>query len=151
MERAGMIEERRRTPKQMQFDASTVSEAFGAQLLSEEACREWVLKQIHGDCPSCPRCGQPVRDNLLPRFMENKRIQCSCGKLFQGTSQTFVSGMHMTFSELILLALLLWLRRDITEISRTLKMDPETVRLWKARFDNVRILSSTDSRGADGR
>jgi transposase-like protein len=97
----------------------------------------WVLNKLHGtDPPRCPRCGEPVADNLLRTFWESRRLCCGkCRKMFTALTGTFLSGCHMTFREIFLLAVLLSFDLADRHIAQIMKMSPENVRLWRLKLN----------------
>ena len=113
-----------------------VATAFQAGFLDETACREWVLSAIHGNgSVHCPGCRVENEGRALQRFWEGKRIRCrQCGKFFTALTGSFLTGCHMTYSEVILLAVFLHFGIHHREIARILKISTETVRLWEVKF-----------------
>ena len=97
----------------------------------------WVLYKLHGtDPPRCPRCGEPVADNLLRTFWESRRLCCGkCRKMFTALTGTFLSGCHMTFRDIFLLAVLLSFDLADRHIAQIMKMSPENVRLWRLKLN----------------
>jgi len=89
------------------------------------------LKAIHGsDGIDCPECHASLTGVALQRFWEGKRIRCcACGKFFTALTGTFLSGCHMSFSQFILLAVLLQFNVHHRAIATILRISTETVRL----------------------
>ena len=118
------------------FTPGDVGREFGAGFLDEGVCRWWILKKIHGDGQiTCPECHVPLTDVALRRFWEGNRIRCrACGKYFTALTKTFLSGCHMNFREIVLLADFLHHNYPAREIARILRISPETVRLWEIKF-----------------
>ena len=114
-------------------------QVFGANFLDETTCRDWILKRLYPGGVFCPGCSRQVQnDSRLQSFWNLKRIRCkACGKFFAAGSGTFISGCHMGFDELYLLALLIGLKMCNQDIAGILGKNPETIRLWRARFDAV--------------
>lgn len=111
---------------------------FDADFLVENICRYWVLKRLHPAQLVCPGCGFNIPDNLLRSFWDNKRIKCGvCGKYFTALTDTFLSGCHFDFREIILLAILLSLEVPDKQIATTLKISAENVRLWRHRYEKL--------------
>jgi transposase-like protein len=74
----------------------------------------------------------------LQSFWENKRIKCDrCGKYFTALTNTFLSGCHFDFREIVLLAFLLALGVSDNQIATTLKISDESVRLWRLKFKEL--------------
>lgn len=119
------------------FSPGEAISAFSADFLSEHVCRMWVLNKLHDtDPPRCPRCGEPVADNLLRSFWENRRVRCvNCRKMFTALTGTFLSGCHMTFREIFLLVVLLSFDLAGRHIAQIMKMSPENVRLWRLKLN----------------
>jgi|SRR5208337_1562998 len=107
-----------------------VSMTVSANFLSEDACREWVLRCLHTKGVYCPRCHvQMIDEKRLTRFFANQRIFCpSCQKFFTAVSQTFLSGTHLNFRQIVALASLVHLKVRPPEIVRIIGEDAWTVR-----------------------
>jgi transposase-like protein len=123
----------------LRFTAVEAMEVFSAEFLSEHLCRMWILNKIHGaEPPRCPGCGEPVAHHLLRSFWENRRVRCGkCRKMFTALTGTFLSGCHMDFCSVYLLAVLLALGLPDKNIGRIVKMSSENVRLWRLKFKEI--------------
>lgn len=122
------------------FTTTEVMQAFGPEFLDETRCREWILKKLHGDVPSCPRCKLKIFDTP-EKFWQGEQIRCEmCGKKFTALSNTFLAGTQFDLREILLLAVLLWYEFSNQEIARVLKVDQETIRIWRHKFDQIRML-----------
>lgn len=130
------------------FIPRDVGKVFSAGFLDEMFCRDWILAEIHGRGERyCPECHTPLTEIALQRFGDGKRICCrTCGKFFTALTGTFLAGCHMSFSEVILFAVFLYLRIPAREIARILHISPETVRLWEIKFNTLeRMKGMTES------
>jgi len=123
-------------PKPEIFHLYNVAEAFNADFLDEDICREWILKAIHGRSgPRCPNCHGPILGIAVQRFWGGKRICCrDCGKFFTALTDTFLRGCHLTFGQIILLAMFLFLKIKRETIAEKVGISSETVRLWGKKF-----------------
>jgi transposase-like protein len=117
---------------------------FRAEILDGEWCRRWILKRLHGDHPRCPGCAAPVSEKSLQRFWSGMRIKCdSCGKFFWALTDTFLSGSHLSFQEIVLLGVLLAMAdRSVIGISdkqigEILEISTEAVRIWRHKFEAI--------------
>lgn len=127
------------------FVPADVLRIFGAEFLDGKYCKAWVMEKLHGDQsregaypPFCPGCDTPLPGRMLQSFWDCKRVKCdSCGKYFTALTGTFLSGCHFSFREIVLLAFLLALGITDKQISPTLKISPENVRLWRHRFEAI--------------
>lgn len=128
------------------FLPADVAKAFGAGYLDNDICRYWIVRQLHPEThPTCPSCRIEISDRALPRFLEGGRIYCnSCGKFFTALTGTVLSGCHLTFSGIFLLALFLGLglRNDL--IAEKLSLSSETVRLWQKKFQTLEQLRTLE-------
>ena len=114
---------------------AVVAEVFGAEFLSQTRCQLFIASVLHGDSPSCPRCGVIIPGRMLRSFCNGRRIHCdACGKYFNVFSGTFLSGTHFSSREVVLLALLMALGVQDKEVARILKISAESVRLWRLKF-----------------
>ncbi len=118
------------------FVPHDVAASFRAGFLDEDACRAWILGTIHGRGPvRCPECRGEMEGKALQRFWEGKRVCCRrCGKFFTALTGSFLAGCHMTYGEVLLLAVFLHFGISPREIAGILKISPETVRLWDIKF-----------------
>jgi len=121
------------------FIPADVAENFGVEFLDEAYCRQFVLRMIHGDGdPKCPKCHAILRKASTRSFWEGKRIRCSlCGKFFTATTGTFLSGNHLSYRAVVLIAVLLYLDIAHKKIARILQVSTETVRLWEIKFKMI--------------
>ena len=112
---------------------------FNAEFLNEQMCRWWVLHRLHHRGVFCPPCSRQVCDGAqLQSFWSLKRIKCrDCSKFFSARSGTFLSGSHMDLTQVFLLTLLVAMGVENGLIAEILSCNPETVRLWRARFDSL--------------
>ena len=143
----GMIDIKPPKRRPLQFTAEAAASAFCAGFLDEKSCREWVLTTIHDLKPACPRCGSAVAPHLLDRFWDNKRVRCpGCRNLIEATTGTFLTGTRLTFSKVMILAVLIALQVPASDTARIAGVDLETVRQWRLRFELARALApSADS------
>ncbi len=113
-----------------------VAASFQAGFLDEDVSRTWILEAIHGRGPVlCPECRCEIEGKALQRFWEGKRVCCrQCGKFFTALTGSFLAGCHMTYSEVLLLAVFLHFGISPREIAGILRISPETVRLWDIKF-----------------
>lgn len=113
--------------------------AFDAEFLVEAFCRYWVIRKLYPDDQMrCPGCGSNIPEGLLRSFWDNKRLKCDrCGKYFTALTDTFLSGCHFNFGEIVLLAFMISLGVSDKQIAKTLKISAENVRLWRHRFEAI--------------
>jgi hypothetical protein len=109
---------------------------FTSNFLEESSCRTWVLNVLHPNGIFCPKCKTEITDNSRKsRFWLNQRITCpKCAKLFSALTDTYLSGSHLDFNQIVLLSLLLAFGIPFPEIARMIGQDPETVRLYNRKF-----------------
>ena len=111
---------------------------FDAGFLYEESCRAWVLYKLHGIKMNCPGCRTELPYNKTRSFWDCRRIKCDrCGKYFTALTDTFLSGAHFNFREIVLLSLLIALGVADKQIAAILKISTENVRLWRHRFESI--------------
>ncbi len=106
------------------------------KVLSELSCRDLLIRAVHGDEPSCS-CGAPVRKSVIGTYQRGGTVACPCGRRFSWASGTLFSGMKISPQTIVMLALLLSLSVSESRIAETLKIDRETVKLWKIRLGGV--------------
>lgn len=118
------------------FTTTDVLRSLNIDFLDETYCREWILKQLHGDNPACPGCGY---HNEIPKnYWDGKLVRCKlCDKWFTGVTDTFLSAAKLNFREVFLLAVLLGLGQDNQAIANILRVTPETIRRWRRKFDEI--------------
>jgi transposase-like protein len=121
------------------FSPEDVFRGFNADFLDEGKCRVWIMWLLHRDETICPGCGSPIAERTLQSFWQCKRVRCdSCGKYFTALTDTFLSGCHFHFREIVLLSLLIALGVQDRQIATMLKISTENVRLWKLKFNGHR-------------
>lgn len=128
------------------FSARDVLEVFNVNFLDYEFARMWVLKRLHPDGTHCPGCGiPPLSNEFMQRFWQGKRMRCpQCGKYFTALTGTFLSGCHLDFRGVILLAVLLALGIHDKQIAAIVEMSSENVRLWRKKFQVQERLASSE-------
>ena len=123
--------------RQVRFPNAAAA-AFGPLFLDPDACREWVIKTLHPAGAKCPACGALQEGNRMQRFWDGGRLQCAkCGKWFTAMTGTFLSGGHSDFRGIFLMALMMGLGIDNKTIAQKCKITPETVRMWRKKFNHA--------------
>lgn len=118
------------------FTTGDALRGFGIEFLDEDVCRYWILKEIHNAEIKCPGCKTILKYFHPHPFWQGKRVRCSkCGKFFTALTGTFISGSHMDFREIMLLAVFLEAGLSNKQIADILKCTDETVRLWRLKFE----------------
>lgn len=139
---------------------AVIFNAFSADVLKcldAQSCTDIVLSYLHPNGPACPSCGQPVTEHSQRcRFWGLKRIACkSCNTFFTAKSGTILQNSQFDTAEIFVLAVLLEFAKILKEgnsdklIAEILKIDPETVRLWRKKFEIIpetQIEPYTDSK-----
>jgi len=125
------------------FLPSDVAREFGPAFLDEDLCRYWIIKHLHPEAPpACPSCQANISDRSLPKFWEGDRIYCNaCGKFFTALTGTFLSGCHLNFSGMFLLAAFLGLGIRSDLIADKLSLSVESVRLWQKKYKAIELLT----------
>lgn len=121
------------------FSLIEICQAFGTDFLDESACRRWILNALHGESPiSCPECGSILDEAYHSRFWEARRIRCyNCGKFFTALTGTILSGCHLDFRTVMLLAIFLCFGLKADFIANKLLLSSETIRLWRKKFEAI--------------
>lgn len=132
----------------MTFGPGDVGKMFVANFLHEASCRDWIIGQLHPDGPRCPRCsGMIVNKESLRSYRLGCRVRCRwCGKYFTVLTGTFLSGCHLSFSQVILMAILIDAGAADSQISRLMGMSRDGIRRWRLRFKHaagVSVVSCT--------
>jgi transposase-like protein len=118
-----------------------ITRKFCAGFLDEAQCRRWILERLHPKGAFCPECGQELAGRCEDRFWENTRVRCPrCRRQFTALKGTMFQGIHMSFGTIMLLALFLAMNQPARTVAELLNIDQETVRVWRRRFDEVRVL-----------
>lgn len=125
------------------FSVAQIGQVFDANFLDESACRLWILKALHNKPPViCPECGSKLSESCCGRFWEAKRIRCTnCGKFFTALTKTILSGCHLNFRSIMLLAVLLHYGFKTDLIAKKLDISSETVRLWQKKLSSLEKLN----------
>jgi transposase-like protein len=127
------------------FGPEDVSRDDVAYFMNEGHCRTWVLTVLHPHGAHCPGCAGLISGGpSLQSFWKGSRVKCCrCGKFFTALTGTFLSGVHLSYAGVIMMAMLIDARADDSQIARLLNMSTEGVRGWRQRFANTGL-----SRGA---
>ena len=120
----------------MGFNLKEFFFCFNANFLNEPICREWILKKMHPDIIKCPSCKSVIIDaTTLNNFWGLKRCRCkNCNKWFSATTGTFIDRLHLTMSELSMLAVFLHLRAPHKIIAEKLNIHSVSVNQWEKKF-----------------
>ena len=129
------------------FDLHEVALSFNADFLDEESCRRWILDNIYHEKDfSCPQCSAPLTVKGLLRFRTAERVRChACGKFFTALTGTFLQGCHLTFRQIILLAVFLYFGIRHTVIAGKVGISEETVRLWQKKFQAIKKIRDIEN------
>jgi transposase-like protein len=120
------------------FSHKDILRSICDKFFDEQYCRMWILSLLYSDYPLCPECGMKIPKSKLQRFWNCQRIRCgNCGKFFTALTGTFLSGCHMDFRKLILLAIFLECSFPTKEIAERLHVSAETIRIWKNKFETI--------------
>ncbi|MCX5817122.1 MAG: transposase [Proteobacteria bacterium] len=108
---------------------------FDRSFLNEERCQKTILNLLHPNGPACPFCKTRLDEKKFPRFANLHKIKCKkCNKFFTGLTGTMLSGTHLTFAQLTLLAVLIESGIRPEKIEKITKIHRETVILWKKKL-----------------
>jgi len=131
-----MIAKNETNDKREIFSMVDAVQAFGVDFLDETACRMWILKSLHGESAvQCPECGSELTEKGLQRFWSGCRVRCcGCGKFFTALTGTVLSGVHLEFRAIMLIAVFLFFGVKADYIATKLSISTETVRIWKNKF-----------------
>ncbi|MFA5284511.1 MAG: hypothetical protein WC347_02830 [Smithellaceae bacterium] len=117
------------------FTPREVFAEFNAEFLDDEKCRQWIIEILHPENKKCPECGEEILNSLLQSFWDGKRIKCwYCGKYFTALTNTFLSGCHLNFQQIVLMSMLIGLGVPDKVIALIIKISAESVRLWRLKF-----------------
>ncbi len=120
------------------FMPADVLREFRAEILDEPWCRLWILKRLHGDLPRCPGCAVSIPEKSLQRFWMGARVRCdACGKFFTALTDTFLSGCHLSFQEVVMLAFMLSIEVPDKRIAELIEISAEAVRIWRHKFEAI--------------
>lgn len=121
------------------FTTTDVFREINSNYLNSHSCMMWIVKKLHPGGARCPSCLNPIQATGYSRYLTGQQIRCNkCGKFFTVLTGTFLSGTHMEYHDIFFLAFLLELGLSTKQISEKMTLDPDTIRLWKAKFDLVR-------------
>ncbi len=109
---------------------------FSSRVLSEEACRLWILQRLHPAGAFCPNCQTALKRRAELSFWEGKRTYCKfCEKQFSVTTGTILANISMNMREVFLLLVLIAMKVDKKEIARILNIHPDSVKNWEKRLN----------------
>lgn len=109
---------------------------FNSSFLNESTCREAILRIIHSNKFTCPYCNIKLEENKFQSFLDLKRIKCSgCGKSFNALKGTVLCNAHLSFSQLMLITVLIAANIPISKIETITKVHRESVILLKKKLN----------------
>lgn len=115
------------------FSPRDAADHLSADILDEALCREWIISRMHPDGARCPDCGLVLNDDAS--FRAGRRCHCGrCGRWYTATTDTFLEGTHLDFSQAYLLAVLIDLEVPPHRIAYCVGVSTDTVRIWVKRF-----------------
>jgi len=135
------------------FSPADIGRQGVAIFFDDNFCRGWILKRLHPEGPRCPGCAERIVGyRSLQSFMRGDRVKCChCGKYFTALTGTFISGCHLSFPQVILMAILLEAGTDDVHIARMMNISYESVRGWRSRFAVISGQGIKESRGGAAR
>ena len=139
MEQAKIMAKNKDASVAPSFTVDDVLKFLGTDFLDDDYCRLWILTKLHPEEQiSCPECYTALPKKSLPRFWNGRRLRCSnCGKFFSALTKTFLSGCHLQYTGIILLAMFLGLQVPSNIIAEKLGISSESVRLWRQKFQAI--------------
>jgi transposase-like protein len=113
--------------------ATGILSRLNINFVDEEFCRQWTLKTFHPSGAVCPYCGLRIIDNgFVVKFYRGISVKCPhCSKWFKATTETFLEGAHLSFSQVVLMLVLIECNQPTEAISKLIGADGETVRRWR--------------------
>lgn len=117
--------------------AAQIADAFRADILSLERCRELLQRLLHPDGPACPRCHAPLDASLLQRWRQGRQVKCGCGRHYTWRSGAIVQNAKLSPCQVVLLAVFLALlpRASNAELARRTGVSRESIRAWRSRLE----------------
>lgn len=108
---------------------------FGSNFLDERVCRQWILRKLHGDRPSCPSCGFRIEPGRLERFFNCGRIECpDCGRSFNCLSGTPLANCPLKFADMVMMFVGFQWGLSNVEISSIVGIHRTAVMKWRAKW-----------------
>ena len=127
------------------LNSRAVFESFGLRFLDEEFCRMFLIDLIHMGIFACPFCGHNIAEKYHDEFYKNSPIYCpGCRKDFRASSGTPLSYSKLSFSQVILLSLMLELNCGVETIAKRLGIARQTIPPWRKKLDFRKRLRSQD-------
>jgi len=150
-ENIGILRKEKEAMQDFKDFMKAIEETNLSEMFDENACRTWILQSIHPQGPHCPGCGKPIQSQKgLQNFWECRRVFCKhCKKLFTAATGTMIAGLQIDFRTLYVMAALLGLNVDKKRIATSLRIHPETVRLWEAKFKTVKDIHPEPCQGGN--
>jgi predicted RNA-binding Zn-ribbon protein involved in translation (DUF1610 family) len=120
--------------------SSVIFDSVNPSFLDADSCRRFLLTLFHPAGPACPACGETMAEYTLQNYWQGKRVQCSvCGKFFSGLTGTALSGWHMDYREIVLLAIFMgcgWTNRRIAD---RMGYHTETIRILRRKIRAIAV------------
>lgn len=112
--------------------------ALTSAVLTEDACRHWILSCLHPNGINCPQCKSRLTDETtVKNFWQGKRCHCKvCKKRFFPTDGTILHRSRLSMKQSFALAFLIALGVENKKIAEIVGIHPDSVRLWRLRFES---------------
>jgi transposase-like protein len=131
-----MLAENSKSRSDLSLLSKSILAKFNATFLNEVACREAILNMLHFGKRVCPYCNQQIQGKLLVSFVNFKRVQCpECNKFFTALTGTFLAGTRLSFSQLMLLIVLINADIPVSKIECITKIHRETIVLFEKKLN----------------
>jgi hypothetical protein len=113
-----------------------IVQAFESSLLDENACRLYLLQTLR-PAPVCPYCNCSFHVNLIDRiYNQDRQITCpQCNRRSSPRAGTVLEGVHATYRQIMLLAIMIHWQIPLAEISKCVGVSTDTVRRFCERLN----------------
>ena len=135
------------------INASKMLKEFNSTLFDEATCRKFILNRLYPYGPVCPHCDVKITDKTtLNNFDNNNRCICKkCLKSFTALTGTFLFKTHLSFKDIMALAVFTELHKTnlkIKDIAALLDISTDTVHNWinKFKYFDFKVLNINDNR-----
>jgi len=111
-------------------------------MLSQEACRKWLISKLHKKDPTCPACRQLLPVDSLQRFNNLHRLQCTvCGKRFTAFTNTILEGAKISSDIFFVLLVSFTFKLKTKEVTLATGLSRQAVAIWRSKISKWQSMS----------
>lgn len=109
-----------------------VKREFSIEMLNEDACREWFLRNIHPSGIFCPECNREIiKEKKLRTLWAMRRVSCPfCNRSFSLLTGTELNGIGIDFRALYILLFMVSHDVHVNNVAKQLGISTGAAYFW---------------------